>query len=235
MLFALQPPKAIVNDTNAELINCYQVIKDEPEELITAANAHENMSEYFYHVRDWDRSPKFALLSPVARAAAVIQVTEMQFNGSFRLRMKSLSDAAPNRTQNPMMPDPAILRAVSRYLNAANVTLQVGGFVEALSDASKGDFAHIDPLSDPAFRGSLLSDTRLADNDKNELRRLKSVCDVLVGRGAQVLVSLCDKRFIRELFGSEHYVFYAVPCRCTYNHVLRKRGVAGELIISNRR
>src|SRR5438067_13634864 len=42
VLFELQPSIALINDANPELINCYRVIKETPEELITHARKHEN-------------------------------------------------------------------------------------------------------------------------------------------------------------------------------------------------
>ena len=36
VLFGRQPNKAVINDSNEELINVYRMIKEEPEELIAA-------------------------------------------------------------------------------------------------------------------------------------------------------------------------------------------------------
>lgn len=47
MLFELQPQKAVVSDINAELINLYTMIKDEPEALIDALKLHSNSEDYF--------------------------------------------------------------------------------------------------------------------------------------------------------------------------------------------
>ena len=57
VLFGRQPNKAVINDSNEELINVYRMIKEEPEELIAALSAHkkQNCEEYYYTVRAWDR------------------------------------------------------------------------------------------------------------------------------------------------------------------------------------
>ena len=39
VLFGRQPNKAVINDSNEELINVYRMIKEEPEELIAALSA----------------------------------------------------------------------------------------------------------------------------------------------------------------------------------------------------
>ena len=48
VLFGRQPNKAVINDSNEELINVYRTIKEEPEELIAALSAHkeQNCEEY---------------------------------------------------------------------------------------------------------------------------------------------------------------------------------------------
>ena len=57
VLFHLQPVKAVINDSNAELINIYKVIKSQPEELIACLERHKenNCQEYFYEIRSLDR------------------------------------------------------------------------------------------------------------------------------------------------------------------------------------
>ena len=52
LLFNLQPKKAVINDCNKELINCYQVIRDYPEELIEDLKKHYNDKDYFYNLRE---------------------------------------------------------------------------------------------------------------------------------------------------------------------------------------
>ena len=57
VLLELQPQRAIVNDANTELIIVYEVIKDNPDELIALLREHEAMhcENYYYHVRAFDR------------------------------------------------------------------------------------------------------------------------------------------------------------------------------------
>ena len=56
LLFELQAKKAIINDSNEELINVYNTIKNNPEELIKKLKEHKenNNEDYFYMVRGLD-------------------------------------------------------------------------------------------------------------------------------------------------------------------------------------
>ena len=47
VLFHLQPPKAVVNDINEELINLYRVIEDNVDALIEELKKHRNEADYF--------------------------------------------------------------------------------------------------------------------------------------------------------------------------------------------
>jgi len=76
VFFHLQPKVAIINDRNRELINCYEVIRNFPEDLLKAANAHLNTREHYYQVRAMDRSPEFGLLPPVMRAARLLYLKQ---------------------------------------------------------------------------------------------------------------------------------------------------------------
>ena len=54
--------KAILNDSNEELMNCYRVIKENIEALIRELKKHEphkTDKNYYYEIRAWDRDPDF--------------------------------------------------------------------------------------------------------------------------------------------------------------------------------
>src|SRR4051794_29328809 len=59
VLFNLQPAIGLINDINEELINCYKVIKENPEQLINRAKQHPNTKRHFYKLRSLDRKPDF--------------------------------------------------------------------------------------------------------------------------------------------------------------------------------
>src|SRR5690625_1348023 len=44
-----------ISDFNSELINAYQVVRDQPTELIACLESFENNEEFYYRVRAWDR------------------------------------------------------------------------------------------------------------------------------------------------------------------------------------
>jgi len=87
VLFYLQAKNSFINDSNWELINCYKVIKNNPEELLQLCQKHKdnNSKEYYYKLREQDRNSKFKELSAVERAARIIYLNKTCFNGLFRV------------------------------------------------------------------------------------------------------------------------------------------------------
>src|SRR5665647_1198722 len=72
VLFSLQPPKAVINDFNSELANVYNVIRDCPDELINDLRTHRNEEDYFYKIRELDRTTDFNALTDIQRASRII-------------------------------------------------------------------------------------------------------------------------------------------------------------------
>jgi DNA adenine methylase len=79
VLFNLQPKKAVINDFNEELVNVYQTIKDNPEELIQDLKTHKNQSDYFYNLRALDRESNFENLSNVKKASRIIYLNKIDY------------------------------------------------------------------------------------------------------------------------------------------------------------
>ena len=85
LFFDLQPKYAIINDSNEELINVYNVIKKNPNELIEDLKKHKNTAKYFYKIRSLDRSPIFNKLTNIERASRIIYLNKpaiMDYIGS---------------------------------------------------------------------------------------------------------------------------------------------------------
>ena len=85
VLFSLAPTRARVNDLNTELITVYEVVRDDVDELIALLKGYPNESDFFYEMRARDRSPEFAHLSPVERAARTIYLNKTCYNGLYRV------------------------------------------------------------------------------------------------------------------------------------------------------
>ena len=236
VLFSLQPKKSIINDTNSELINCYQVIKDNPEELLELCQEHreKNSKQHFYSLREQDRRDDFKERSPLERAARIIYLNKTCFNGLFRVNSSGQFNVPYGNYSNPVIADPAVISSVSVYLNQRDVRILEGDFAQAVSTARKGAFIYFDPPYHPISDTSSFTGYSIDGFGEKEQIRLKEVCDKLTERGCQVLVSNSSAAFIQKLYSDPKYEIVEVKASRAINAVASKRGRINELLIHNK-
>lgn len=233
VFFDQQPSKAVVNDFNSELINCYQVVKDFPEKLLEETLRFSNTSECFYRVREMDRDPDFILQTPVQRAARVLYLNKTCFNGLFRVNSQGQFNVPFGNYKNPTFADPAVIHAVSRYLNKAKIIFRNDDFAVAVADAKRGDFVYFDPPYDPVSDTSSFTGYSLNGFDRDEQYRLRDLCNELTDRGVKLMLSNSDTPFVRELYNDERYTCHTVQARRNINSVASSRGKIDEVLVLN--
>ena len=236
VLFSLQAKKSVINDTNGELINCYQVIKDHPEQLLELCQQHRenNSKEYFYLLREQDRRNDFKDRSPQERAARIIYLNKTCFNGLFRVNSSGQFNVPYGNYSNPVIADPAVIRSVSAYLNQRNVRILQGDFAKAVATARKGAFIYFDPPYHPISDTSSFTGYSANGFGEQEQIRLKEVCDKLTERGCQVLISNSSASLIQKLYSDPNYKIVEVKAKRAINAVASRRGRINELLIHNR-
>lgn len=236
VLFSLQPQKSIINDNNLELINCYKVIRDNPEDLLELCKAHEknNCKEYYYKLRQQDRYPDFEKLSLTERAARIIYLNKTCFNGLFRVNSHGQFNVPYGDYVNPVIADSTIIKAVSVFLNQKSVKIREGDFADSVSNAKEGAFIYFDPPYHPISDTSSFTGYSIYGFGEKEQERLKSVCDELSDRGCKVLVSNSNAPLIRKLYSDSRYEIVEVKAARAINAVGAKRGKIGELLIYNK-
>lgn len=235
-LFSLQPAKSIINDTNSELVNCYEVIRDDPDDLLILCKQHErnNSKEYYYRLRSQDRQPGFREISSVERAARIMYLNKTCFNGLFRVNSQGQFNVPYGDYVNPVVADPAVIKAVSAFLNQRSVVICEGDFADSVSTARKGAFVYFDPPYHPISDTSSFTGYSIDGFGRSEQERLKLVCDKLSDRGCNVLVSNSNASLIRELYSDSRYEIVEVRASRAINSVGTKRGKVGELLINNK-
>lgn len=234
ILFDLQPRTALINDVNEELINCYRVIKRDPTRLLAHAREHRNTKSYFYNLRSLDRATSFNELSPIERASRIIFLNKTCYNGLFRVNSQGQFNVPFGNYSKPVIVDEVVIRAVSRYLNEAEVEISNDDFADALSGAGRGDFVYLDPPYDPLSDTASFTGYNLSSFGRDEQRRLREVCDDLSRRKCKVLLSNSDTEFIRDLYGdSKRYTIVGVSATRNINSVGTARGKISELLIFN--
>lgn len=234
VLFGTQPNKAIINDSNEELINVYQTIKSSPNELIEALIQHRDNSceDYYYEIRALDRDKEaYAELSDVERAARIIYLNKTCYNGLFRVNSSGEFNSPWGRYTNPNITNETTIRALHNYLNKANITIKCGDYREALKGIRKGAFVYLDPPYMPISESSSFTGYTAGGFDEQEQIALKEQCDILNSRGIKFLLSNSSCPFIEDLY--KDYKIEHVRAKRAINSKADKRGAVEEVLVRN--
>lgn len=231
LLFYLQPKNAIINDYNAELINVYRVIKEHVDELIVSLKQHKNESEYFYKVRSIDREPLFYHLSDVEKASRIIYLNKTCFNGLYRVNNSGEFNSPFGNYKNPNIINEPTLRAVSRYLNSANIRICDGDYANVLEDLTTRSFVYLDPPYYPISETANFTGYIQGGWTKEHQIRLKQTCDELTKRKIKFLLSNSSADFIKELYSE--YKISTIKATRNINSNGEKRGQIDEFLIRN--
>lgn len=232
VLFGLQPKKAVINDINSELMNLYEVVRDNVEELIELLRHHKNDEDYFYKIRNMDRAPEtFSRMTKVERASRMHYLNKTCYNGLFRVNQKGQFNTPFGRYKNPNFVNAEGLRAVSEYFNANNITFKCGDFEEAVKWARRPAFVYFDPPYDPVSPSANFTGYAEGGFDRYEQIRLKELCDRLDKRGIKFLLSNSDTTFIRDLYSE--YKVETIQARRSINSDATSRGKINEVLVRN--
>lgn len=234
VLFDLQPHKAVVNDINPELINLYQVIKENVEGLIENLNIHKdkNGENYYYQIRELDRDKeKYNSLTQAERASRIIYLNKTCYNGLFRVNKAGEFNTPFGNYKNPNIVNEITLRAVSNYFNKAKITFLCQDFAEVLKGARKGSFVYLDPPYAPVSDTASFTGYDKGGFDRDEQIRLKNTCDQLNAKGIKFMLSNSATNFILNLY--QDYKIAIVQAKRAINSKPDKRGEIDEVLVRN--
>ena len=236
VLFHLQPKKAIINDFNKELMNVYQVIKDNPNELIKVLKEHKelNSEDYFYEIRSLDRRDDFENLSSVQKAGRIIYLNKTCYNGLFRVNRAGFFNTPYGKYKNPSIVNEVTIKAISNYFNSANINFLTGDYKEALKSLRRGAFVYFDPPYMPISSSSSFTGYTEHGFDYEKQVELRDECLKLHDRGVKFLQSNSYSPEILELY-SDQKVFNIeiVKAKRSINSQSDKRGEISEVLIYN--
>ena len=192
LFFAISPPEAILSDSNPELVNCYVQVRDHVEQVIEHLKTLKNTEEAYYEVRD--HVPH----SLTARAARLIYLVTLSFNGIHRLNLNGQFNV-PYGHKTQLDPcDQVRLRAVSAALSHAEIVC--ADFEGATATAKEGDLVYLDP----PYTVSHGNNGFLKYNAKifswADQIRLSEVAERLASRGCRVVVSNANHSSITALY-----------------------------------
>lgn len=231
VLFHLQPKNAVINDYNSELVNVYNVIKNNLPELIEDLKTHKNNEDYFYNIRSLDRKDEFENLTNVQKASRIIFLNKTCFNGLYRVNNSGEFNAPFGRYKNPNIVNEPTLKSVHAYLNDNNIQILNGDYEETLKIATKSSFVYLDPPYDPLSESSNFTGYIQGGWDLMDQVRLRDACNELDKKGIKFLLSNSSTQRIKDLY--ERYNISTIKANRSINSDGDKRGEVEEVLIRN--
>ncbi|MFC3928563.1 DNA adenine methylase [Streptococcus caprae] len=233
VFFDLIPKKATINDFNSELINCYHQIKDNPEKLIELLTEHQknNSKEYYLELRSADRDDRINDMTNTERAARIMYMLRVDFNGLYRVNSKNQFNVPYGRYKNPKIVDSELILSISSYLNNNDICILNGDFEEAIKNVQAGDFVYFDPPYIPLSETSAFTSYTHEGFSYEEQVRLRNVFKRLDKKGAYVMLSNSSSPLVEELY--EGFNIHKVNAIRTNGARASSRGKISEIIVTN--
>ena len=198
LFFAVQPERALIADSNPELVNMYRQIALDVDGVVNHLKRFSNTSEEFLRVRAFD----WQVLDPSMAAARMIYLNRTCYNGLYRVNRLGEFNVPFGAYKNPRICDEENLKAASRLLQRADIRC---ADCEELLDAEvrKGDFVFLDPPYVPVGEyGDFKRYTKEQFKDADQVRLAKAV-DRLHRLGAYAILTNSNHPRVRELYA--HY------------------------------
>ncbi len=236
LFFALQAEgrftRAVLSDSNRELINAYTQVRDNVDGLVRALQVHQrkyrtadDRAEYYYTIRGK------RLTCDLGGAANLIFLNKTCYNGLYRVNSKGAFNVPHGRYQNPTICDEDNLRAVSEALQG--VELSVADFAAAPAAAAEGDFVYFDPPYVPVSETSYFTSYTAKDFGMADQERLAAAAARLVQRGSSVVLSNSGHPNVAAIYQGECFDLTHVQARRNINSNSTERGVVREYLITS--
>ena len=235
VLFHLKPERAVINDTNEQLINVYRQLKADPRAVIRQVYILDKGpcdKDYFLARREeYNRKIENKELDAEC-AAYMIWINKHCFNGLYRVNNKGFFNVPYNNKQIGKSIDEANLMSIGYYLQEADVQIYCKDFEEVCKDIKENDFVYFDspyiPVSDTASFTDYTKDGFTYDDHV----RLSKLYKSLDEKGVKCMLSNHDVDLVYELYDKESFIIAQMDVKRNINSNAKKRR-GKEVIITN--
>lgn len=234
-----------ISDTNAELINTYQVIRNNVDGLIDLLSQYqyeyiplceESRKEYYYNKRKRFNQLKIQGVLDTEIASLFIFLNRTCFNGLYRVNSKGEYNVPIGSYKAPLICDEDNLRQVSQALS--RVQIVCGDYRNSNFFVDSNTFVYFDPPYRPLNATSnFTAYTENAFDDKSQ-SELAEYIQELSDRGAYVLASNSDPKninpeddFFDDLYSRMRIM--RISASRMINSNASSRGKISELLISS--
>lgn len=207
--------EAYAFDINKDLINCYNVIKENVDELIKELEIKEkefikleseDRQSYFYNIRKEYNSYRITENElSIKRAGEFIFLNRTCFNGLYRVNKNGEFNVPCGKYKNPTICDETNLRNLSYLIR--KVVFQYGDYKKSEKYVDSNTFVYFDPPYRPlSITSGFTSYTKEDFNDENQ-KELANYFGKLDEKNAKLMLSNSnpkntnkDDNFFEEIY-----------------------------------
>ncbi len=237
--------EAYAFDINKDLINCYNVIKNNVEALIQELDKKEkdflildsdNRQKYFYNIRTEYNSYVLNDELNIKRASEFIFLNRTCFNGLYRVNKDGKFNVPCGKYKNPTICDSNNLRNLSKLIQ--NVTFEYGDYRKSEDLITENTFVYFDPPYRPlSVTSGFTSYTKEDFNDENQ-KELAQYYNQLNLKNAKLMLSNSNPKNVNEednFFDTiyDGFIINEVSAKRMINSNAKGRGEISELLITN--
>lgn len=226
VFFHVEPTTALLSDSNEQLIEAYEAVRDEPEAVLAALRRHHRRhnKSHYYEVR----ASRPRALS--ARGAKFIYLNRTCFNGIYRVNLRGEFNVPMGSKASVLRPNDDFF-AWADLLKHAELVAQ--DFDKTLAGATSGDLVY----ADPPYTVKHNMNNFVKYNERifswaDQERLAESLHDA-TGRGACVVVSNADSPSIREFYSGPGWVQTTVARHSRLAASSDNRRPTTEIVVSN--
>ncbi|MDA8430652.1 MAG: Dam family site-specific DNA-(adenine-N6)-methyltransferase [Geobacteraceae bacterium] len=223
--FHVKPKRALLGDSNPDLVNTYNGIKNDWRSIESLLNHHQlrHSDDHYYSVRD-DELPT----DPIERAARMIYLNRTCFNGIYRVNLNGKFNV-PRGTKNNILLKDDNFEATALLLKRADIVLD--DFEALINKAKKDDFV----FADPPYTVRHNNNGFIKYNEKlfswSDQERLARSLIKARSRGAIILSTNANHESLRELYENKGFNFLDISRYSSISASSSSRKRFEELVI----
>jgi DNA adenine methylase len=224
--------KAILSDSNDELINVYRCVRDNISDLIDLLKIHESNyyrypEQYYYYIRDTYRPA-----NNVENACRFIFLNKTCYNGLYRVNKSGTFNVPHGTYKNPVICNRKKLHDFSDILRGTDAEIICEHYQNVTQRCGRGDFVYLDPPYFPLSKTCYFKDYTKDGFGYMEQKILAKEFKRLNGIGCVVLLSNSKSPFIIESYKGFNIMTLSTtrPINCNASNRLRHQ----ELLITNK-
>lgn len=256
VFFDLEPENGTINDTNARLVNFYEIVKEHPGKLIDRLDdfedpesdpdpsqefAEENwdgksITQYYYQQRALFNRRAYreddwptTLEERIEEAAILLYLNRTCYNGLYRENRDGGFNVPIGSYTDPEWKLDARIRAASRVLQETDILQE--GFEYVRERAEPGDLVYFDPPYQPMSATANFAEYSADGFDRTDQERLLKTVQTLDEQDVYCIVS--NSGVMYELYDDAGFFVEREGATRSINSDETARGEVNEIIATN--